>query len=133
MTISFGKQGRRTLSAVAAMSVFCTSAAFTAATTATGPTVHDSARLAAERGRLIIRNVAWDSVRVEVRIGGATDCESNSLVGVHAIQRGRSWAISTDKRICWRREESPGGRPTGMWTGWAHRKISPGQVERVHP
>ena len=132
MTTLFRKHSR-SLTAVAAVSLTCTSAAFAARTTESGRIVHESAPSSAERGKLVIRNVAWDSVRVEVRIGGATDCELNSLVGVHSILRGRSWAISTDKRICWRRERSPGGRPTAIWTGWSQRKLPPGRVERAHP
>jgi hypothetical protein len=94
---------------------------------ASGPPQGGQQRIAP--GKLVIRNIAWDSVRVEVRVGGAQDCELNPSLGVHQLRRGRSWAIASVHAICWRRERSPGGRLTGMWTGWTRMMVTPGAVE----
>jgi hypothetical protein len=84
-------------------------------------------------GPLIIRNVAWDSVRVEVRVGTASDCEQNMLVGVRTLRRGRSWGIWSPMPICWRREHTPGPRFTGIWDKWDVKLIPVGVTMRVHP
>src|SRR5688572_4151722 len=42
-----------------------------------------------EPGTLIIRNVMFDSVRIEVRIGPSNNCEMNPMVGVRKLRKGR--------------------------------------------
>lgn len=80
-------------------------------------------------GRVVLRNVLWDSVRVEVRVGGSLDCDRNVLVGVKSLARGRAWAVTTDQTVCWRRDLVP-NQPTGGWTAWVRRRIAPAQQVR---
>jgi hypothetical protein len=86
-----------------------------------------------KQGQLVLRNVAWESVRIDVRIGKASNCEMNSPVGEKALRKGRVWAISSDLPICWRRELAPNGRASGGWTPWTRRIITPGKVEKATP
>lgn len=81
-------------------------------------------------GRLVLSNVVWDSVRVEVRVGGFQECDRNPLLKIKSLVRGRAWAVATDQTVCWRRELSP-NQPTGGWTEWARRTIAPTQQIRV--
>ncbi len=83
------------------------------------------------KGRLLINYPGFDSVRVEVRVGEAADCNRNPRAGLRYLKRGRTWSIHTDQTICWRREESPGRQFTGLWTAWKKRKIPPGRSERA--
>lgn len=84
-------------------------------------------------GRLVLRNLAWDSVRVEVRVGNSANCEMNAMAGERILRRGRVWAISAAQPICWRRERSPGHGAVEAWTPWARRAIPPGGMERASP
>jgi hypothetical protein len=75
-------------------------------------------------GRLLLRNTLYDSIRVEVRAGTATDCAQNVLLGSFWIKRARTWSIRTASTLCWRREQTPGaGLP--VWTAWAIRTVGP--------
>ena len=79
-----------------------------------------AAGVAARDGRVVLRNVTWDSVRVEVRVGAAPACDDNSLLGVAMLTRGRAWAIAASDAVCWRREFTP-GHMDGLWTAWTRR------------
>jgi len=81
-------------------------------------------------GRVIIQNLGWDSIRVEVRVGRFADCERNALVGMHVLKRRRAWGISSDTPVCWRRERSM-GHFSGMWMPWTRRAVTPDQLIRV--
>jgi hypothetical protein len=85
----------------------------------------------ANQGRLIIRNIAWDVVRIEVRIGRSTDCEQNPAVGVRALKRGRSWSIASARNICFRREQSPGRATPIAWTPWMRKTVPKGTSIKV--
>jgi hypothetical protein len=87
---------------------------------------------AARKGRVIIRNLGFDSIRIEVRAGPFRDCERNTLVGMKVLKRQRAWAISSPGRICWRRERSM-GQFTGMWLPWNQRTPARNQVIRESP
>ena len=76
-----------------------------------------------EPGTLIIRNVAFDSVRIEVRIGASNNCEMNPMVGVRKLRKGRAWAVKADRGVCWRRELSPGSSAKNAWTDWSRRVV----------
>ena len=83
-----------------------------------------------EPGALMIKNVVFDSVRIEIRVGPSTNCETNSLVGVRTLRRGRTWAVRSDRGVCWRREQSPGSSATNAWTNWT-RRVVPSRAEVV--
>jgi len=76
-----------------------------------------------EPGTLIIRNVMFDSVRVEVRIGPSNNCEMNPMVGVRKLRKGRAWGVKSDRGVCWRRELSPGSSASNAWTDWSRRVV----------
>jgi hypothetical protein len=76
-------------------------------------------------GALILKNTAFDSVRVEVRVGPSNDCASNALAGVIQLQRHQRWAIATGDVVCWRREVRPGAVPV-VQTDWVRRRIAAG-------
>ena len=76
-----------------------------------------------EPGTLVIRNVMFDSVRIEIRIGPSSDCEMNPQVGVRKLRKGRAWAVKSDAGVCWRREQSPGSSATNSWTAWTRRVV----------
>jgi hypothetical protein len=78
-----------------------------------------------EQGQILIRNRAWDSVRVEMRAGPSEDCEANPLVAVRTLKRGRRWKVLTDDNLCWRREMNP-SNPTLEWTPWTKRRAGAG-------
>lgn len=80
-------------------------------------------------GRVVLRNVLWDSVRVEVRVGESLDCDRNALVGVKTLLRGRAWAVTTDQAVCWRRSLAP-NEPRSAWTAWTRRRIPAAQQVR---
>ena len=70
---------------------------------------------------LILRNVRWETVQVEARLGPATDCAANPSVGTRTLRRGQRWAF-VDRPgaiVCWRRERVPGEAAQG-WTDWTH-------------
>jgi hypothetical protein len=79
-------------------------------------------------GTLVIRNVMFDSVRVEIRIGPSDTCEMNPQVGVRKLRKGRAWAVKSDRGVCWRRELSPGSSATNAWTEWS-RRVVPARAE----
>ncbi len=82
-------------------------------------------RRAVEPGHLVLHNSAYDSVRVEARLGAAPSCEANPSLGVFLLQRDRAWAIAFDQTICWRREQNP-AQPTGTWTAWSSQTVAAG-------
>jgi hypothetical protein len=96
-------------------------------------TVPHAGAQAQGQGRLILRNITWESVRVDVRIGKDTNCEMNASAGERVLRRGRVWAISSSLPICWRRELAPGGRATRAWTPWTRRIVPPGRSEKTTP
>jgi hypothetical protein len=71
----------------------------------------------AESSQLSLRNLRWDAVRVEVRLGTAGDCDLNELAGVRTLQKGQTWAVVSDVPVCWRREATPGALGA-LWTPW---------------
>ena len=79
-----------------------------------------------ERGQVLVRNRAWDSVRVEMRAGPSEECDENALVAVRTLKRGRRWKVFTDDNLCWRREMNP-NNPTTEWTPWVKRRAGAGQ------
>jgi len=91
---------------------------------------------AAHAGRVVLRNARFDSVRVEVRAGPSSDCGQNVLIGVASLPRGSAWGITTDKPVCYRREEAqssdqaagpPAGALVKAWTAWARHVPARGQ------
>lgn len=82
-------------------------------------------------GQLTLANTAWDSVRVEVRSGGAGDCSQNALIAVLWLKRDRVWAVKSDVPVCWRREQTPGAG-SDTWTPWTRRVIAPDE-KRTDP
>ncbi len=81
-------------------------------------------------GRLLLRNTSWDSVRVEVRIGAAASCDQSPLLAIRYVLRQRSWSVTADLPVCWRREAEPQA-PTGVWTPWQRREVGEGSSEEV--
>ena len=79
-----------------------------------------TASVAALDGRVVLRNITWDSVRVEVRVGDAPTCDDSSLLGVATLERGHAWGIAASDAVCWRRELTP-GHMEGLWTAWTRR------------
>jgi hypothetical protein len=73
-------------------------------------------------GTLVLRNVQWDSVRVEARLGPAADCEANPVVGVRTLRRAQRWAFVSGQVVCWRRERVPGDATRG-WTDWEQVRV----------
>jgi hypothetical protein len=74
-------------------------------------------------GRLEIKNVTWNQVRIEVRVGGSTNCEQNPVVATKVLRKGRTWSISGTRWICWRRELAPGQLSVNAWTDWSKRMV----------
>ena len=89
---------------------------------------HAQGRGRPEPGTLIIRNIMFDSVRIELRIGPSNNCEMNPLVGVRKLRKGRAWAVKSARGVCWRRESSPGHSGTNAWTEWS-RRVVPARAE----
>ena len=85
-----------------------------------------------ERGTMIIKNVMFDSVRIELRIGSSSNCEMNPLVAVRSLRKGRSWAIKADRGVCWRRERSQGSSANNAWTDWSRRVVPARATVRVN-
>jgi len=79
-------------------------------------------------GRLILRNAAFDSVRVEVRLGNSDRCEENMALAARTLKRGKAWLISVEPAtVCWRIKP----RPTEFdvsWTQWISTRLSQDSV-----
>jgi hypothetical protein len=70
--------------------------------------------------QLTLLNGTKDTVKIELRIGAATDCGLNPVAAVQLLPPGRSWLIATPRPICWRRTDAyqaAGG--AGSW----HRQV----------
>lgn len=72
-------------------------------------------------GTLILRNVRWERVVVEARIGTSTDCAANAAIGTRTLLLNQSWAFVADGIICWRREQVPSDR-SRAWTSWSQAR-----------
>ena len=69
-------------------------------------------------GILHLKNDAWAHVRVEVRAGSSTNCDSFGSLGVYVLDRGQEWEVNVDDPvICWRRDQVP-GQAGSAWTSW---------------
>ena len=86
---------------------------------------------APEPGTLVIRNIMWESVRIEVRIGPSANCEMNPLVGVRSLRKGRAWAVKSERGVCWRRERAPGSSARNAWTDWSRRVVPSRATVRI--
>lgn len=73
-------------------------------------------------GTLVLRNVRWDRVRIDARLGSSADCGANPSVGVRTLRRDRGWAFVSGKVVCWRREVVPGDSTQG-WTDWEQVRV----------
>lgn len=78
--------------------------------------------------QLTLRNTTKDTLRVELRLGAATDCAANPLATLQLVPPGRDWLIATKRVICWRRQ-SVARTASQQWTAW-HRVVL-GQRERA--
>lgn len=86
---------------------------------------------AAMSGILVLRNTTWDSVRVEMRLGGpSSQCGVQPSLGVKSLKRREAWAVVTDEIVCWRREENPGAESL-IWTPWQTRQVPSTGVDNV--
>jgi len=81
-------------------------------------------------GQLNLHNDRWDAVKVEVRIGGSQDCDSNEVARIRTLKRRGVWAIVVDQGVCWRREANPGDG-SGLWTPWSSRALLLDAIEDV--
>ena len=76
-------------------------------------------------GTINLRNPNFANVNVEVRVGPNADCNQNAVFGARQLQRGASWAISSNQDVCWRRDANPDA-PNGTWTAWNRQAITAG-------
>lgn len=76
---------------------------------------------------LHLQNNAWAQVRVEIRAGSATSCDSLGSLGVHVLEQGQEWEVRIDDPvICWRRDLTP-GNPASAWTSWYRAELTSGE------
>lgn len=70
---------------------------------------------------------SWNQIRVEVRVGPNTTCDSLGSLGVQVLQRGQEWEVQFDDPvICWRRDQTPGD-PASKWTAWNQLRLADGE------
>lgn len=81
-------------------------------------------------GTLVLRNTRWDAVRVEARMGRATDCSANPLLGTRTLRRRQQWTFVSSQAVCWRREVTP-GEPGRGWTTWTHARVPANTKQEV--
>jgi hypothetical protein len=75
-----------------------------------------------------LQNSSWNQIRVEVRTGPYTTCDSLGLLGVQVLQRGQEWEVQFDDPvICWRRDQTPGDL-TSPWAAWHQVKLADGEI-----
>ncbi len=72
---------------------------------------------AMEPGRIVLRNLAHDSLTVDARTGPSSSCDQNTALGVFTLRRSRAWSITADESVCWcvETESDSGGTSFGPW------------------
>lgn len=76
-----------------------------------------------KNGQITLRNATSDSVRVELRIGDAGDCDKTPVAAEKLVPPGRSWLIAAIHPICWRRATEASARASRPeWMPW-HRHV----------
>ena len=77
---------------------------------------------------LHLQNSSWSQIRVEVRTGPYTTCDSLGSLGVQVLQQGQEWQVEFDDSvICWRRDQTPGDAAS-KWAAWHQVKLADGEV-----
>jgi hypothetical protein len=76
---------------------------------------------------LRLQNNTWTRIRVEVRLGSTTGCDSFGSLAIYELQRDQEWEIHFDDPvICWRRDKTPGNTADG-WTTWNRVQLANGE------
>lgn len=78
---------------------------------------------------LRLRNASSISIRVEIRVGQGTDCESAKPIATRTVVPGRFWVIRSSQPFCMRREVAVGGVAT--WLPWELRLPVKGRIDEV--
>jgi hypothetical protein len=66
---------------------------------------------------VVFRNHRSVGVVVELRVEGSAGCLNAITIASPTIPPGARWQLSTEKAVCWRRQQTP-GRADGKWTSW---------------
>ncbi len=95
---------------------------------------HAPATLKPNRGSartLHLRNSSWDEVRVEVRIGPFSACDSLESLGIQMLKQGYEWVVRFDDPVvCWRRDQTPGDHAS-KWDAWQELKLADDEIRTV--
>lgn len=83
-----------------------------------------------KNGQITLLNATADSVRVELRVGDATDCSQNPVAAVKLVPPGRSWLIAALHPVCWRRS-SPSRAAGKEWNPWQRNALAVGERKVV--
>lgn len=80
---------------------------------------------------LHLRNSSWNEVRIEVRIGPYTACDSLESLGIQMLKQGYEWVVRFDDPvICWRRDQTPGDHAS-KWDAWHELKLADAEIRAV--
>jgi hypothetical protein len=78
---------------------------------------------------LRLRNASSISIRVEIRVGQGTDCDSAKPIAIRTVAPGRFWVIRSSQPFCMRREGAAGGVAT--WLPWERKLPVQGRIDEV--
>jgi len=83
--------------------------------------------LQASTSTVRLQNNSWARVRVEVRVGSSTRCDSLGTLAIYELRQGQEWEVRLDDPvICWRRERTPGSAGSA-WSSWNRVQIVSGE------